>query len=46
MSNLHALTVPKWGMSMEEGEIAEWQVAVGDQLAVVMPSSTLKLLKL
>jgi len=34
MSNLHALTVPKWGMSMEEGEIAEWQVAVGDQLAV------------
>jgi len=34
MSNLHALTVPKWGMSMEEGEISEWQVAVGDQLTV------------
>ncbi|MEZ5503704.1 MAG: hypothetical protein R3E50_13965 [Halioglobus sp.] len=34
MSTLHALTVPKWGMSMEEGEITEWRVAVGDQLAV------------
>lgn len=35
MSNsLHALTVPKWGMSMEEGEITQWRVAVGDKLAV------------
>ena len=34
MSTLHALTVPKWGMSMEEGEITEWRVAVGDKLAV------------
>ncbi len=34
MSTLHALTVPKWGMSMEEGEIAQWRVAVGDKLAV------------
>ena len=34
MSSLHALTVPKWGMSMEEGEITEWRVAVGDSLAV------------
>ncbi|MEZ5571533.1 MAG: 2-oxo acid dehydrogenase subunit E2 [Halioglobus sp.] len=34
MSTLHALTVPKWGMSMEEGEITEWRVAVGDTLAV------------
>lgn len=30
MSNLRALTVPKWGMSMEEGEILEWHVKVGD----------------
>ena len=34
MSALHALTVPKWGMSMEEGEITEWRVSVGDKLAV------------
>ena len=34
MSTLHALTVPKWGMSMEEGEITEWRVSVGDKLAV------------
>ena len=34
MSNLQALTVPKWGMSMEEGEIAEWRVAVGDSLSI------------
>ncbi|MDG2047579.1 MAG: 2-oxo acid dehydrogenase subunit E2 [Halioglobus sp.] len=34
MSALHALTVPKWGMSMEEGEITEWHVSVGDKLAV------------
>ena len=34
MTTLHALTVPKWGMSMEEGEITEWRVAVGDKIAV------------
>jgi pyruvate dehydrogenase E2 component (dihydrolipoamide acetyltransferase) len=34
MSELFALTVPKWGMSMEEGDIAEWRVAVGDTVAV------------
>ena len=34
MSTLHALTVPKWGMSMEEGEITEWRVSVGDKLTV------------
>lgn len=33
MSKLHALTVPKWGMSMEEGEIVAWRAAVGDTLA-------------
>ncbi|MEH6588634.1 MAG: dihydrolipoamide acetyltransferase family protein [Halioglobus sp.] len=34
MSELFALTVPKWGMSMEEGDIAEWRIAVGDTIAV------------
>ena len=34
MSALHALTVPKWGMSMEDGELLEWHVAEGDTLAV------------
>ena len=34
MSNLHALTVPKWGMSMEEGEITEWRIAEGDTVSV------------
>lgn len=34
MTMLHALTVPKWGMSMEEGEIAQWRVDVGDKIAV------------
>ncbi|ARN75642.1 2-oxo acid dehydrogenase subunit E2 [Oceanicoccus sagamiensis] len=34
MSKLHALTVPKWGMSMEEGDITEWRVAVGDTISV------------
>lgn len=33
MSKLHALTVPKWGMSMEEGDIVEWRVAVGETLS-------------
>lgn len=34
MSTLHALTVPKWGMSMEEGEVTEWRISVGDKIAV------------
>jgi pyruvate dehydrogenase E2 component (dihydrolipoamide acetyltransferase) len=33
VSTLQALTVPKWGMSMEEGEVQEWRVALGDVLA-------------
>ena len=37
MSGLHALTVPKWGMSMEEGEILEWHVKPGDTLSAGDP---------
>jgi len=33
VSVLRALTVPKWGMSMEEGEILEWHVKPGDKLS-------------
>jgi pyruvate dehydrogenase E2 component (dihydrolipoamide acetyltransferase) len=33
VSALRALTVPKWGMSMEEGEILEWHVKPGDKLS-------------
>lgn len=26
------ITMPKWGMSMQEGVLTEWLVAVGDQV--------------
>jgi pyruvate dehydrogenase E2 component (dihydrolipoamide acetyltransferase) len=29
LSEIYALTVPKWGLSMEEGTILEWRVAEG-----------------
>ena len=30
MANLAPVLMPKWGMEMTEGELAEWHVAVGD----------------
>ncbi len=32
--SLHAVKVPKWGLSMEEGAVVEWHVAEGDDIAV------------
>ncbi|MFV0276169.1 MAG: biotin/lipoyl-containing protein, partial [Parahaliea sp.] len=30
MSQIHKVNMPKWGMEMSEGVIAEWHLAVGD----------------
>ncbi len=32
MSKLRALTMPKWGIEMVEGTIAEWKVTAGDRI--------------
>lgn len=32
MATITALEIPKWGMTMEEGTVSEWLVAVGDEV--------------
>lgn len=34
MSDLRNITMPKWGMAMTEGDLAEWQIALGDRVEV------------
>ena len=34
MSNIKAITVPKWGLTMTEGTLSEWLISEGDTVAV------------
>jgi pyruvate/2-oxoglutarate dehydrogenase complex dihydrolipoamide acyltransferase (E2) component len=36
------ITMPKWGMSMQEGVLIEWVVAVGDQVAEGQPLASVE----
>ncbi len=32
--SIKAVTVPKWGLSMDEGELVQWNISPGDEVAV------------
>jgi pyruvate/2-oxoglutarate dehydrogenase complex dihydrolipoamide acyltransferase (E2) component len=34
---VHEIILPKWGMTMQEGVLAEWLVAVGDAVSESQP---------
>lgn len=36
------VTMPKWGMSMQEGLLSEWLVAVGDTVTEGQPIATVE----
>lgn len=33
--------LPKWGMTMQEGTLTEWKVAIGDTVAAGQPIATI-----
>src|SRR3989338_8987917 len=51
MSEIRALTVPKWGMAMEEGTLVNWlvetgtEVAAGDPIAEIESSKIVNVLE-
>jgi pyruvate dehydrogenase E2 component (dihydrolipoamide acetyltransferase) len=36
------ITMPKWGMTMEEGELAEWLIAEGDTVDIGQEVATVE----
>ena len=34
MSRIHAITMPKWGIEMQEGAITSWHVEIGGAVTV------------
>lgn len=42
MSEIHPIEVPKWGMTMEEGTVGEWQVAEGESFSKGAPLCTIE----
>ncbi|MCQ9369522.1 2-oxo acid dehydrogenase subunit E2 [Brevibacterium sp. 50QC2O2] len=40
--SIHALEVPKWGMTMEEGTLTEWLVDAGQEVTEGTPIATLE----
>ncbi len=36
------ITMPKWGMSMQEGLLVEWLVAIGDTVSEGQPLATVE----